>query len=207
MYVPEHFRNADPGAALGWLRRFPFGTLITRGPGGCPTATSLPFFAEVDETGVIRLVSHLARRNPHTASLVSGVRGLVVVNGPSAYISPRWYQSPVNVPTWDYVGLQCEGIVRVIDDRNALLDLMRRSVLAFEPDGHAGWHLADAPAEHVDRLIGGVVGFELAVEAVHCMEKLSQNKPADRARIKAELRAGTAAFGPLVAQLMEDGEK
>ncbi|PZQ77430.1 MAG: FMN-binding negative transcriptional regulator [Variovorax paradoxus] len=207
MYVPEHFRNADPGAALDWLRRFPFGTLITRGPGGEPAATSLPFFAEVDGMGVIRLVSHLARRNPHATSLVSGMRGLVVINGPSAYISPRWYQSPVNVPTWDYVGLQWEGVMRVIDDRDGLLDLMRRSARAFEPDGGAGWHLADAPAEHVDRLIGGVVGFELAVEVVHCMEKLSQNKLADRARIQAELRSGTTAFGPLVAQLMDDSGK
>ena len=207
MYVPDHYRNADPAAALAWLRRYPFGTLITRGPEGEPVATSLPFFAQSDATGTLRLVSHLARRNPHAASLASGMRGLVVVNGPSAYISPHWYESAANVPTWNYVGLQWEGVLRVIADRQGLLDLMQRSVRAFEPDGENGWHMGKAPADHVDRLIEGVVGFELTVEVAHCMEKLSQNKPTDRAVIQSRLQAGTPGFGPLVAQLMEEVAK
>ncbi|RYF77765.1 MAG: FMN-binding negative transcriptional regulator [Comamonadaceae bacterium] len=203
MYVPAHYRNEDSAAAIAWLSRYPFGTLITAGPGGEPMATSLPLFAQVDEAGAIRIVSHLARRNPHAAALASGMRGLLVVNGPSAYISPRWYQSPVNVPTWDYVGLQFSGTLTVIDEREGLLDLMRQSIRVFESAADTGWTMDQAPSEHVDRLIQGVVGFELAVDQLHCMEKLSQNKPNDRSVIQSALRSAGPGFGLLVADLMD----
>lgn len=203
MFIPDHYRNNDAAAALAWLARYPLATLITTGRDGLPMATSLPVFAEVDGDGTVRIVSHMARRNPHAAMLASGLRGLLVVNGPSAYISPRWYESPVNVPTWDYVGLQLSGTLRVIDDREGLLDLMRRSIHVFESAAGETWTLGEAPSAHVDRLIQGVVGFELAVEHLHCMEKLSQNKPGDRPVIQAALRASGSDFGPLVASLMD----
>lgn len=203
MFIPAHYRNADPAAACAWLARYPFGTLITAGADGLPMATSLPVFAEADDAGTIRIVSHLARRNPHATALRSGLPGLLVVNSPSAYISPAWYQSPMNVPTWDYVGLQMAGTLKVIDEREALLDLMRRSIRVFESAAGTDWTLDQAPTAHVDRLIQGVIGFELSVERLDCMEKLSQNKPTDRPVIQAALRASGTGLGPLVANLMD----
>ncbi len=155
------------------------------------------------EAGAHRIVSHMARRNPHAAALSTGMPALLVVNSPSAYISPRWYASPVNVPTWDYVGLQIRGTLTVVGDREGLLDLMRRSIAVFEAAASTDWTLDEAPQAHVDRLIQGVVGFEIRVEALHCMQKLSQNKPADRPVIQAALRASGADTAVAVAALMD----
>lgn len=203
MFIPDHYRCTDTAAALAWLARYPFGSLVTTGDDGQPIATSLPLIAEDDGTGSIRIISHMARRNPHAAALASGQPALLVVNGPNAYVSPRWYQSPANVPTWDYVGLQIRGTLTVIDDRENLLDLMRRSIAAFEATTDTDWVLDDAPPAHVDRLIQGVTGFEIAVETLDCMQKLSQNKPADRPAIQAALRASRGEYGPLLADLMD----
>ena len=54
---------------------------------------------------------HLARGNALTRHL-DGATALVTVNGPDAYVSPRWYDNRDTVPTWDYVALEMEGRVR-----------------------------------------------------------------------------------------------
>ncbi|WP_372014134.1 FMN-binding negative transcriptional regulator [Tistrella mobilis] len=212
MYVPAHYRTDDPAAILGWLARFPFGTLVTAGADGLPLATSLPVITEDrgitegqaahDITG-LTIAAHMARRNPHAAALSTGMPALLVVNGPDAYISPAWYESPVNVPTWDYVGLQIRGRLTVIDDRDGLLDLMRRQIAAFEARTATGWTLDKAPDPHVDRLIQGVVGLRIQVERIDCMQKLSQNKPTDRPTIQAALRGSGSDYGPVMAGLMD----
>ncbi|WP_372022925.1 FMN-binding negative transcriptional regulator (plasmid) [Tistrella mobilis] len=212
MYVPAHYRTDDPAAILGWLARFPFGTLVTTGADGLPLATSLPVITEdrgitedqaTDDITGLTIAAHMARRNPHAAALSTGMPALLVVNGPDAYISPAWYESPVNVPTWDYVGLQIRGRLTVIDDRDDLLDLMRRQIAAFEARTATGWTLDAAPEAHVDRLIQGVVGLRIQVERIDCMQKLSQNKPTDRPTIQAALRASGSDYGPVVAGLMD----
>lgn len=206
MYVPAHYRTDDPAAILGWLARFPFGTLVTAGADGLPLATSLPVITEdqdPDDITGLTIAAHMARRNPHAAALSTGMPALLVVNGPDAYISPAWYESPVNVPTWDYVGLQIRGRLTVIDDRDGLLDLMHRQIAAFEARTATGWTLDAAPEPHVDRLIQGVVGLRIRVERIDCMQKLSQNKPTDRPTIQAALRASGSDYGPVMAGLMD----
>lgn len=204
MFIPAHYRCHDTKAALAWLARYPFGSLVTIGSNGQSIVTSLPLIAEDDDAGSIRIISHMARRNPHAAALSNGQSALLMVNGPNAYISPRWYASPMNVPTWDYVGLQIRGAVKVIDDREGLLDLMRRSIVTFEARTQTGWTLDEAPTAHVDRLIQGIVGFEITVEELACAQKLSQNKPDDRPAIQSALRASRSEFGALVADLMDE---
>lgn len=216
MFVPDHYRNPHAAHALRWLARYPFGTLVTTDACGRVHATSLPFIAEPAGDGdagasTTVLISHMARRNPHGQALRDGDAALVVVNGPSAYISPRWYDSAQNVPTWDYVGLQFRGRLARIDDPAALIDLMHRSIAAFERGaadaGNAArpWRLDDAPPAHVERLIQGVIGFRIVVEQIDCMEKLSQNKPDDRPLIQGTLRAAAmpGSVAPAVAALMD----
>ncbi|MDP9900715.1 FMN-binding negative transcriptional regulator [Variovorax ginsengisoli] len=203
MFIPDHYRCTDMTAALAWLTRYPFGSLVTAGRDGQPVVTSLPLVAEDDGTGSIRIISHMARRNPHAGALASGQSALLVVNGPNAYVSPRWYENPANVPTWDYVGLQIRGRLKLIEDRENLLDLMRRSIAAFEATTDGDWVLDEAPSAHVDRLIQGVTGFEIKVETLDCMQKLSQNKRSDRPTIQAALRSSRTDYGPLVADLMD----
>ncbi|MEN2989747.1 FMN-binding negative transcriptional regulator [Tistrella sp. BH-R2-4] len=222
MFVPDHYRNPHAAHALRWLARYPFGTLVTTDAGGHIHATSLPFIAEPagdgdTATSTTVLISHMARRNPHGQALRDGDPALVVVNGPSAYISPRWYDSAQNVPTWDYVGLQFRGRLARIDDRAGLIDLMHRSIAAFEHGAadagatEAGlrparpWRLDDAPPAHVERLIQGVIGFRIVVERIDCMEKLSQNKPDDRPLIQKRLcaTATPGSMAPAVAALMD----
>ena len=54
---------------------------------------------------------HLAIGNA-LAKLEDGARVWVGVTGPDAYVSPDWYKSVVTVPTWNYIAVEGEGVVR-----------------------------------------------------------------------------------------------
>ena len=50
---------------------------------------------------------------------------LVIFHGPSVYVSPAWYESAATVPTWNYVAVRASGTLRLVEERDALLDILR----------------------------------------------------------------------------------
>lgn len=202
-FSAPHFRQPDAAQALQWLRRYPFATLITAGSSGV-RATSLPFVIEKDDPADIRLLGHIALRNSHAADLSSVDEVLIVANSPSAYISPRWYSGPVNVPTWNYVGLQLRGRIELLPseaDRHYVLEC---TVDEFERRAAAPWRLSDAPQDLVARLLGGIVAFRIGPCRLECVEKLGQNKPgADADGTMAGLREEGDEMSHAVARLMQ----
>ena len=69
----------------------------------------------------------MARANPQWREL-AGQTVLAVFSGPHAYISPTWYEAPNVVPTWNYVAVHAYGRAELVEDRAALLEIVRRSV-------------------------------------------------------------------------------
>ncbi|RIV87918.1 FMN-binding negative transcriptional regulator [Aurantiacibacter zhengii] len=130
---------------------------------------------------------HLARNNalaPH----LDGSKALLVVNGPDAYVSPRWYDNRTTVPTWDYVALELEGQVRRMSDEglDALLHTLIERSEARIPG--APFVAEETPADIWAKLFRGIAGFEMTVEERRSTVKLSQKKaPHERARIAGGL--------------------
>lgn len=127
---------------------------------------------------------HLANANALTPHL-DGTRALLLVNGPSAYVSPRWYEDPGQVPTWNYVAIEMDGPVRRLADEE-LADLLGAIGGRHEGrlGGHSRWRPDHVPAERWSRLFAGITGFEMAVETWRPTFKLSQNKSGeDRERV------------------------
>jgi transcriptional regulator len=202
LFSAAHFRQPDPTQALQWLRLYPFAALITAGASGL-RATSLPFVVEEDDPTDIRLLGHIAARNPHAAELSSADEALIVANGPSAYVSPRWYASSANVPTWNYVGLQLRGRIELLPAEADRRHVLTRTVDEFERRAAAPWRLDDAPPDLVERLLGGIVAFRIGPCRLECVEKLGQNKPgADAEGTIAGLGTEGDELGHAIARLM-----
>jgi len=202
-FSAPHFRQPDPVQALQWLRLYPFAALITSTASGL-RATSLPFVVEQDDPANIHLLGHIAARNAHAAELSSVAEALIVANGPSAYISPRWYAQPANVPTWNYVGLQLRGPLELLPTEADRRYVLERTVDEFERPAAAPWQLDDAPQDLVARLLGGIVAFRIGPCRLECVEKLGQNKPgADADGTIAGLRAEADEMGHAIARLMQ----
>jgi len=179
MYVPKHFSIEDRDALDRLIRDHPFGLLIAQ-VGGRPYATHLPFLLDGE-----RLLAHVARGNPHWRSMDGKTEMLAVFSGPHAYVSPRWYAEGPAVPTWNYIAVHVYGAPRVIDDTASVRGLLERLVDEYEA---GAWTVAGQDADYVDRMVRGVVAFELPVQRIEGKFKLSQNRPAgDRQRVADEL--------------------
>jgi len=171
MYSPTYNQIDDRAEQLAFLRENSFALLVT-GTGGALHASHLPVL--VEERGEsLALVMHMAKSNPQWREFFDD-EVLVVFSGPHAYVSPRWYEQPERVPTWNYAAVHAYGTVRVIDDPAAKHAAQARLVQVYDPGWMAGFeHLA---GEYLRHMLDGIVNFEVAVTRLETRWKLSQNR-------------------------------
>lgn len=196
MYVPKHFAETDRETLYGVIRNNPFGLLIGSLE-GAPFATHLPFLLDGN-----RLLGHFARGNPHWKAIDGTAAMLAVFSGPHGYVSPRWYRDAQAVPTWNYVAVHVVGKPSIVDDARAVRAMLDRLVGEHE---RGAWTLDDRDPTFLDRMMRGIVAFELPVERIEGKFKLSQNRPeTDREQVGRELSASddpsAAALGRLMTQ-------
>ena len=200
MHPNGAFRIDDRSLHETLIDQVGFGMIFTETPDG-PRVAHAPILS----TGDGALHFHLARGNALTKHL-DGATALAVINGPDAYISPRWYADTAQVPTWNYVALECEGRVRKMAPEG-LVGHLETLVAKYESPsaGEPGWTLDQVPPDRVRQLHAGIVGFELEVKAWRPTFKLSQNKAAeDRAGVIAALESqGSPALAALMRTLVQ----
>ena len=121
----------------------------------------------------------MARANPQWRDVHGEV--MAVFSGPHAYVSPSWYEEEGTVPTWNYVAVHAYGTLHVVEDRDSLLDILRRSVAAYESPLPEPWPF-DESAGHVEMLLKAIVGFRIEITRLEGKWKLSQNHSEGRRR-------------------------
>ena len=204
MYVPEHFATNHVDALITRLARRFAGVLVSVDGEGQPIATHLPLLWDAQRRIV---TAHIARANPHWK--LGGGRGLIVLAGPEAYISPAFYPSKAEhgktVPTWNYEAVHFSGELRWFDDRARLEQVVRDLSNLHEADRTEPWTIEDAPRAYIDALLRGIVGVEMQVERIEPKRKLSQNKSAaDYAGVLAGLEATPDSGAKEISALMRD---
>ena len=118
---------------------------------------------------------------------------------------PAWYEEPGTVPTWNYVAVHAYGSFRPVEDRDGLLDILRRTVTAYESPRPVPWSF-DESEPHVEKLLGAIVGFRIEIARLEGMWKLSQNHPEGRRRKVIDgLRGRADEDSRSVAALMSEG--
>lgn len=179
MHPNSTFRWEDRDAMRALVSELGFGALFCATPDG-PRVAHLPVIWLDEST----LGLHVARGNEITRHL-DGATTLFTVLGPDGYVSPDWYQLDQNqVPTWNYVAVELEGIARKMsqDDLVAQADQLtaeQEAKLDKQP-----WTRAKMDPKLFDKMLVGIVGFRIEVQAWRGTLKLGQNKP-DAARLAA----------------------
>lgn len=179
-----------------------FGMIFFTTPNG-PRVAHAALRSAGAKTGGSAVQFHLARSNALTKH-ITGQNALVVINGPDAYISPDWYEADDQVPTWNYVSIEMEGPVRMMDadGLTALLDdLSAQNEAPLAPK--KPWTRDKMNDATFDKMLSAIVGFELEVKAWRPTFKLSQNKsPEIRERVAVQLEAsGQNAMAHLIRGL------
>lgn len=209
MYRPSAFDLESPSEILDALRRISFGHLVTSHPaGGGLESTPLPFVVD-DEITHAR--AHVARANRHWTR-ADGRPGLLIIAGPDAYVSPRWYPSKAEhgrvVPTWNYEVIHVHGVVEVHDDPAWTLDVVEALTAHHEsrvvdPERTEAWAVSDAPDAFVAAQLRGIVGVELRITSIEAKRKLSQNRSSvDRAGVIDGLERTARVDQPRTAEQM-----
>lgn len=188
MNAAPAFRVEDREALLAFVRAHPFVT-IAAAVGGRPFTAQAPVVIRQLGDGEVALDFHLARANALSPFIIQTFRAVALATGPDAYVSPDWYESPDQVPTWNYVSVEAEGSVAVLDEAEliALLDdlsVQEEARLLPKPP----WTRDKMSPGRFDAMARGIVGARLFVDRLEGTFKLSQNKgAADRAGVVAAL--------------------
>ena len=156
-----------------------------------PVASSLPFYLSHADDGTPQALFHVARHNP-LATLADGTTSwLLAVNGADAYVSPDWYVSPDQVPTWLYQSVHLTGPVRKLSRRRTRrasrsLSAKFEGWLAPKPP----WTSAKMTAGRLEAMKKAIVGLVMTIEDVEGSFKLNQHKSdADYAAVAHALAA------------------
>ncbi len=115
MYVPAHFATDDAHGLIARLARRWAGVLVTVDEAGMPVGTHMPILWDAEK----RIATgHIARANPQWKQ--GAAKGLIVLSGPEAYVTPTWYPSKAEhgkaVPTWNYEAVHISGAVEWFED-------------------------------------------------------------------------------------------
>lgn len=206
MYIPKAFHVDDRAELVAFMRAHNFATLVTSGQAGMAAAT-VPLTIH-DDGATLRAVGHLAKANPQSKEL-DATEGLILFQGPHAYVSPAWYEARESVPTWNYMAVHVYGRLRALhfDDSPTEIDTLLAGLIAqHEPAYQNQWDAL--PDRFRDGMRRGIVGFELIVDRLEGKYKLSQNRSiADQATVAAALSASLdadeQATGAAMRQLQE----
>lgn len=195
MHPNRAFEWQDREAMLGFVADIAFCTIAVDGP----FIVHAPVVVDPPD----RLRFHVANGN-RAANALTG-RAIVSCLGPDAYVSPDWYGTPDQVPTWNYLAVEAEGPLRRLDESEltTLLDDLgaaHEQRLAPKP----AWTRGKMTPGRFEAMLKAITGYELTIEALRGTRKLGQNK---RPEERAGAADGLAPFHPTVARLMREAEE
>jgi transcriptional regulator len=202
MYNFPYFKESDNSVINEFIAKHPFAFLTGADVGGKTVATQIPVFLETEGERIF-LRGHIMKNTDHHKAFVVNPQVLVVFTGPHTYVSATWYTNPQQGSTWNYMSVHVRGKI-IFGDGDALISVLRKTSLHFENYNEAAMTTFDnLPVEYRERLMKAIVPFEIEIEQMENVFKLSQNRdPESYDNIIEKLKA-QGGDGALIAQEME----
>lgn len=194
MHIAPPDRTASEGEWRPFVVQQGFGHLVAGGLNrSVPAVVPTQFVLDADE-----IILHLVGPNPVVAAIREYPRVVMSVAGDWAYIPSDWKaigdEDPaLGIPTTYYAAVQLIGTATIVDDPDAIADILRRQLEHLQP----GTPVADPGTAHRSKLrsISGVV---IAIDDVRAKFKYGGNvdvahRLAVAERLEDRLRPGDAA--------------
>ena len=163
------FEPRSAADALRLIAEHPLAWLVSRQFHSSP----LPLIAETDDSGaLVSLFGHCGRRNPLVADFRTDPRGLILFNGPQAYVSPSLLSKPDWAPTWNYAVLRFTVDIELVETETR--DAVERLVFAMEGDH---WS-TDRVGPRYDAMLDQIIAFRAHIVSVEHSFKLGQDESA-----------------------------
>jgi transcriptional regulator len=174
MYSLPYFKEKDQGLVKEFMHQHPFITLCGCDKAGNPVATHVPVLLR-EENGQLFLRGHIMKKTDHHLAFLENPNVLALFTGAHIYVSASWYSNPLQGSTWNYMTVHVKGQIRFLDEA-ALSVLLRDLTAHFENNDNSPALFEKLPAEYISQMIKAIVAFEIEVQEMDNVFKLSQNR-------------------------------
>lgn len=182
MYVAPAFKT-EADEAWAFVEARGFGAVVAR-DGDRMLSAHVPLL--LDRSGEKPKVEfHVARANPLHELVAASPAVLVIVWGADAYVSPDWYVSADQVPTWNYEAVHLSGQAQALPRQAAHAHVEAMS-LAFERRlaPKPPWSTSKMTPQRRDAMLNAIVPISIEITGIEASMKLNQNKGwADRVEV------------------------
>ena len=200
MYIPDLYKNENQAEITQFLLENSFGIIVNR-TNGKLWATHIPLELEQTKEGKSILFGHISKENPQWESFESDANVLAIFSGPHSYVSSSWYEKE-NVPTWNYIAVHVYGKVKIIEG-DAVIASLKKLTDKYEAHSENPVRIEDL-SEKTMRQASGIVAFEIEIESIEAIKKMSQNRnEKDYHNIISELEKSKKANSKEVAAVMK----
>ncbi len=206
MYDLPYYKEQDEKVIKEFIDKHPFAYLSGCDEENKPVATQVPVFIE-EQDGKKILRGHIMKNTDHHKAFLKNHNVLVVFSGNHTYVSATWYSNPHQASTWNYMSVFVKGTIRLLDD-DALISVLRKTSLHFENYNMQSTTIYDnLSPEYTQKLIKAIVAFEIEVNDINHVFKLSQDRDKkSHENIREKLRQ-QGADGKVIADEMEKRAK
>jgi transcriptional regulator len=175
MYNLPYFKENVHQVILEFIHQHPFAFIAGCDENNKPVATQIPVFIE-ERNSKLYLSGHLMRQTDHHKAFEKNPNVLCVFTGNHTYVSATWYSNPHQASTWNYMSVHIKGEIRLLDEEE-LIDVLRKTSLHFENEKINSSTVYDnLPEDYGNRLLKAIVAFEVEIESIDHVFKLSQNR-------------------------------
>ncbi len=175
MYNLPYFKEEDHEEVLQFMKKYPFVFLTGVNPENKPAATQVPVFID-EKDGKLFLTGHIMKNTDHHKAFLQNNNVLAVFTGPHTYVSATWYDNPHQASTWNYMSVHAKGKI-VFGGGDELVAILKRLSMHYENNNTASTTIFDnLSADYLAPLMKSIVSFEIEIESIENVFKLSQNR-------------------------------
>jgi transcriptional regulator len=174
MYSLPYFKEHDQQKVLTFIQAHPFAFFCGCDATNKPVATQIPCFIK-ERNGKLFLTGHMMKNTDHHKAFEHNENVLAVFTGAHSYVSASWYSDPHTASTWNYMSVHATGKLKFLDEA-ALLEVLKHTTDHFENNPHSPANFEHLPPGYVQKLAKAIVAFEVEVESIDNVFKLSQNR-------------------------------
>ncbi len=173
MYKMPEFTEKDQEAVVAFMKSHNFITLIGSYE-NTPVATQVPVLFD-ERDGKIILRGHIMRQTDHCKAFEQNPQALALFTGPHCYVSASWYKERHTGSTWNYMTVHTRGPIQLLDEA-ATVQLITDLTHHYEDKQTTPEIVENMPANYVQGMVKAISAFEMTIEQIAPIFKLSQNR-------------------------------
>lgn len=208
MYNPKHFQEHDQTRLIQLIRAYPFATILSYPHNDHPRINHFPVICKSDNPNCDTLIGHMAKMNPQWKDFVTNPKCTMLIHGPNTYITPTWYKSGCDVPTWNYAVAHLHGEIQLIEDYESQIHILKAMSAHFEKSNPNPWQFELPPdLSNPKALTASIVSFEFKIQKAETKFKLSQNRSVeDQLGVRDGLKARQDESSQAILDLMKNSD-